>query len=166
MNRMTDTGCKREMTFEEELLAYNAKIKELLFAEDEYPGDSLLKSVLRDSQRILNKAAVENGTLRSHILTLQSEVSITTLNYKHTKELWEIEKAKVKRANERFIKAKKENNQLADIGKMYSEIKAEAVREFGKYLIDCATEGAILICNIPVCDIPDLVKKFLTEEKE
>ena len=104
---MTDSGCKREMTFEEERLTYSAKLKELLFAEDEYPNDSLLKCVLRDSLRILSKAAVEIGTLRSHILTLQSEVSTITLNYKHTKELWEIEKAKVKRANERFIKAKK-----------------------------------------------------------
>lgn len=105
---MTDNGCKREMTFEEERLAFNAKIKELLFAEDEYPNDSLLKCFLRDSQRILGKASWEIGTLHNRCTNLLSEVSAINMGYEHTKELLEIEKATVKRANERFFKAKKD----------------------------------------------------------
>lgn len=105
---MADNGCKREMTFEEELLAYDARITELLFAEDEYPGDSLLKSVLRDSKRILSKAKVKIEALQMDNKQLQSDVITANQYYEHTKE--QLEKAiKIsQRSNQRFIEAKKE----------------------------------------------------------
>ncbi len=105
---MTDNGCKREMTFEEERLAYTARLKELLFAEDEYPGDSLLKCVLRDSQRILGKASAKIEALQMENKQLQSDVITTNQYYEHTKE--QLEKAiKIsQRSNQRFIEAKKE----------------------------------------------------------
>lgn len=87
------------------------------------------------------------------------------------------QKEEIERLKNKFNEEKSENDRLSlnisnleyDYELLHQEkanVQAEAVREFGKYLIDCATEGAILICNIPVCDIPDLVKKFLTEEKK
>lgn len=99
---MTDNGCKREMTFEEERLAFNARLKELLFAEDEYPGDSLLKSILRDSQRILGKATAEIGTLHMNIINRQSEYVTLNQYYEHTKELLEIEKKELKETQEKL----------------------------------------------------------------
>ena len=99
---MTDNGCKREMTFEEERLAYTARLKELLFAEDEYPGDSLLKCVLRDSQRILGKATAEIGTLHNRCTNLLSEVSAIKQGYEHTKELLEIKKEELEETQEKL----------------------------------------------------------------
>ena len=144
---MTDNGCKREMTFEEERLAYNAKLKELLFAEDEYPGDSLLKCILRDSQRILGKATAEIGALHMNIINRQSEYVILNQNYEHIKELLEAEKATVKRANERFFdknqklqKAKEEIERLRELFSAVLFWASEVVNddeEFHDVLIRC-----------------------------
>lgn len=56
----------------------------------------------------LKKAHAEIEALKTENKQLQSDVITAEQNYKHTKELLEIEKATVKRANERFFKAKKD----------------------------------------------------------
>lgn len=99
---MIDNGCKREMTFEEELLAFDARLKELLFAEDEYPGDSLLKSVLRDSKRILSKATAKIKALQMDNKQLQSDVINANMNHEHLQ-------AENKRLLTEFLRLKEEN---------------------------------------------------------
>lgn len=65
---------------------------------------------------------------------------------------------RLKAENERL---EQENRWYADIGKMYreskmySEIRAEAIKEFAKLLIDKSTGGTIFIS-----DLPDLVKEM------
>lgn len=80
---MTDNGCKREMTFEEEMIVYTTKLKEMLFAEDEYPSDSLLKCVLRDSQRILSKASSKIEALQMDNKQLENDNFNANMNCEH-----------------------------------------------------------------------------------
>jgi FtsZ-binding cell division protein ZapB len=59
----------------------------------------------------------------------------------------------IDRLQEEIERLKKENNQFADIGKMYSEVRAEVVREFAEFLIDKAENNVIRIgdlCNYVV----------------
>lgn len=122
---MTDNGCKREMTLEEELLAFDARLKELLFAEDEYPGDSLLKSVLRDSKRILSKVTAKIEALQMDNKQLQSDVITANQNYKHIKELRENALELAHRTNKRFLEAKKELQE--------AKAELESLRAFKSY---------------------------------
>ena len=123
---MTDNGCKREMTFEEERLAYTARLKELLFAEDEYPGDSLLKCVLRDSQRILGKATAEIGTLHMNIINRQSEYVTLNQYYEHTKELLEIAKKELQDAKAEIESLRKSRDRWRRLAEDFDRITREA----------------------------------------
>lgn len=53
---------------------------------------------------------------------------------------------RLKAENERL---QKEADQFADIGKMYSEIRYEAVRECTKFLIDKSENGVISVSDLP-----------------
>ena len=56
-----------------------------------------------------------------------------------------------------------ENNQFADIGKMYSEIKAEAIKEFAERLIENSWDAdtrAGYVQVVDVGDIEDLVEEM------
>lgn len=64
--------------------------------------------LLKDTLDLINRQKAENEALKTENKQLQSDVIIEKQNYEHIKELLEIEKATVKRANERFFKAKKD----------------------------------------------------------
>lgn len=122
---MTDYRCKREMTFEEELLAFDARLKELLFAEDEYPGDSLLKSVLRDSKRILSKATAKIEALQMDKEQLESDVINANMNCEHLQ-------AENKRLLTEFLRLKEENAQPYLLINADAELTAEMIETIKK----------------------------------
>ena len=67
--------------------------------------------------------------------------------------------------DEQIIKAKAEIERFADIGKMYSEVRAEAIKEFAERLknefeISSAYSSAYIECQI------DNIVKEMTEENE
>ena len=61
-----------------------------------------------------------------------------------------------------------ENNQFADIGKMYSEIKAEAIKEFAERLkgnlIEESYDDVQFFKVVGESDIDNLVKEMVGEE--
>jgi FtsZ-binding cell division protein ZapB len=65
----------------------------------------------------------------------------------------------IDRLQEEIERLKKENNQFADIGKMYSEIKSEAIKEFAERVC----EGRV--SNDPVVIAVRCAVKEMTEGK-
>lgn len=63
----------------------------------------------------------------------------------------------IKRLQEEIERLKKENNQFADIGKMYSEIKSKAIKEFAEWVC----EGRV--ANDPVVIAVRCAVKEMTE---
>ena len=70
-----------------------------------------------------------------------------------------------RKASQRIIDLEDDNKALesvvdsfTDIGKMYSEIRSEAVKDFAKLLVDKAENGVVSIA-----DLPDYVKEMVGE---
>lgn len=62
------------------------------------------------------------------------------------------------------IRLRKEQHQFADIGKMYSEIRAEAIKEFARKLL--ALIGSVEISNLDLRrHINNLVKEMVGEQE-
>ena len=68
----------------------------------------------------------------------------------------------INRQQAEMERLKKENNQFADIGKMYSEIRAEAIKEFAERL-----EEKIFNCDLVYVyeHIDNLVKEMVGDDK-
>lgn len=67
---------------------------------------------------------------------------------------------------EEIERLQKENNQFADIGKMYSEIRAEAIKEFAENIkLEFYKEFDEIIPSIMADKIDNLVKEMVGEQE-
>ena len=107
------------------------------------------------SSKSLNDAINLIISQKAEIERLEKEIERLDIELKAMRGVANSYKAEVERLQ-------KENERFADIGKMYSEIKAEAIKAFAERLIEIGVqEGAYEY--VSVYDIDNLVKE-LTEE--
>ena len=99
-------------------------------------------------QEIINRQQTENQKLKGHLEQLKSR--------------YDNAKAEIERLQ-------KENNQFADIGKMYSEIRAEAIKKYIEKLKDLSYESDLYDRNerwvkaVTVEEIDETYKEMVGE---
>ena len=75
----------------------------------------------------------------------------------------------INRQQAKIVRLETENNQFADIGKMYSEIKAEAINEFAERLkenlIEESYDDVQFFKVVGESDINNLVKEMVGDEE-
>ena len=118
----------------------------------------LLETIGEVMSNSRSKIARENGTCNSCPLKIvrdslrkEDTRSCTTILLENAIDLINRQKAEIERLN-------KENARFADIGKMYSEIRAEVVKEFAERLSNLT--ASYWLDNINKGHIDDLVKKM------
>ena len=79
-------------------------------------------------------------------------------------DLAEIALDLINRQQAEIERLQKENNQFSDIGKMYSEIKSEAIKEFAEKLKEQAYLTDHKVYAVLRDDIDNLVKEMVGEE--
>ena len=104
------------------------------------------QGVAEEVVNLLNRQKAEIEVLTAENKQLKSDLIIAKQNYEHIKQLWEADKVKVKEVLEKYI------NKHNELVAQEEQLKAQAVRDFSKFLIDYAEGG-----SIEVADLPDLI---------
>ena len=119
---------------------------------------------------VYNKNTKEEAyvTLQNIIDALNSQ-SAETENYKriaeHQQSVSMDKEVEIKRLKAEVEQLQKENHLFADIGKMYSEVKAEAVKEFAERLKEKAMQKFDWNEYVEVEEIDNLLKEMVGEDK-
>ena len=123
------------------------------------------KEIIKALECCINDENCENCPL--HHKKIENACVLTVVEfYKEILDLINRQQAEIERLN---IRLRKERHQFDDLGKMYSEIRAEAIKEFAqrlkkeKYSV-CAGHG-MSECVVSVYDINNLVKEMVGEDK-
>ena len=108
-------------------------------------------SLLKNALALINRQQAENDNWEKQFRILDVECS--RLEKKTEKQQAEIER--LKNANDSFT----------DIGKLYSEIKSEAIKEFAERLKKEFTTGSAIMRISVLNIVDDLVKEMIGENK-
>lgn len=87
-----------------------------------------------DIENLINRLQAEVKRLENHLAMLKKEIKKCVTHYKMACTERNKFLEQLKTANAGVERLQKENENFADIGKMYSEIKAEAYKEFAELL--------------------------------
>lgn len=88
----------------------------------------------------------DNESLIAENKQLKSDLIIAKQNYDHIRQQWQADRTKAKEAISKYI------NKHNELIVKEEQLRADAVKEFSKFLIDYAEGG-----SIEVTDLPDLI---------
>ena len=88
----------------------------------------------------------DNESLIAENKQLKSDLIIAKQNYDHIRQQWQADRTKAKEAISKYI------NKYSELFVKEEQLRADAMKDFSKFLIDYAEGG-----SIEVNDLPDLI---------